>query len=757
MKIVEPVQLLDDVLVDSVVAITPATDVVLGGVTFNPTTKYTAGSAAPGTTQSIAATAGSPGVSTIPAKSNHVHAKSTHSHTYGVSDTGGNIDVLEHPDAMEEASLFRNEPYPIKEEGVRRLYPRAEATVAGLPSNKTVSKFAYNPLTKTVVGMTDAGFVVTTPYGNGAYFPISTHVPSDVIWVPTLGKFIACTSSGTSNNRILTSSSGMGWLTSSTPVDFAAKSICWAPNIGKVVVLGTSYSMSSSDGISWSANAISDIADVTIVGLVWHEVLNILIGVGYDTVNSVVVLLTSSDGASWTKTVTTVLRQPSKVVCGGNYEYRLSLLVDGAYGDCVFYTTDLINWTNTGFPFYTDMYFRDVQWDKQSGEYFVSFLSGFGDNVLYVYEELEYTIDNIDSSSIDGTGIGAVISCPDAGTYLLAHSGAINVGRRTAITAVSYGANPTALSPFATSILGYNHLKYARSWAITNYSWTKIIWANVGQVFHACGTNYTAYSSDGYTWAYVSNTGTWTCLAVLPTTGTVAVLSSGAAKYSMTGGVTWSSGTISTGQTWSSCCYMNGVGLIAVASAGTGSRCVTSFNATSWTNVTIDANAWNGICYSLTRGISVAVASSGTSRVGITSNGTSWSYVTVPARSWASVCWSNSLNIFCAVSSEGYSMVSCDGTTWTEAYNGTGQAMKDVIWVPKLSLFVAVATSGTGNRILVSPDGLSWSTRTSVGDVAWASLAWSEKHSKFVAVAPHTVTMQSIPFVGLTRASGVVI
>ena len=62
-------------------------------------------------------------------------------------------------------------------------------------------------------------------------------------------------------------------------------------------------------------------------------------------------------------------------------------------------------------------------------------------------------------------------------------------------------------------------------------------------------------------------------------------------------------------------------------------------------------------------------------------------------------------------------------------------AWYSVCWSAELSLFVAVAASGTGNRVMTSPDGITWTARTSAADNAWRAVCWSPELSLFVAVA----------------------
>ena len=39
--------------------------------------------------------------------------------------------------------------------------------------------------------------------------------------------------------------------------------------------------------------------------------------------------------------------------------------------------------------------------------------------------------------------------------------------------------------------------------------------------------------------------------------------------------------------------------------------------------------------------------------------------------------------------------------------------------------FVAVATTGTGNRVMTSPDGITWAPRTSAADNGWRGVVWA--------------------------------
>jgi len=58
-----------------------------------------------------------------------------------------------------------------------------------------------------------------------------------------------------------------------------------------------------------------------------------------------------------------------------------------------------------------------------------------------------------------------------------------------------------------------------------------------------------------------------------------------------------------------------------------------------------------------------------------------------------------------------------------------------VCWSAEAGLFVAVANTGTGNRVMTSPDGITWTIRSSAADILWYSVCWSAEAGLFVAVA----------------------
>ena len=99
---------------------------------------------------------------------------------------------------------------------------------------------------------------------------------------------------------------------------------------------------------------------------------------------------------------------------------------------------------------------------------------------------------------------------------------------------------------------------------------------------------------------------------------------------------------------------------------------------------------------------------------------------------WYGVAYGNGVFVAVAASGTGNRvMTSSDGITWT----ARSSAADNVWWEINFGngLFVAVANTGTGNRVMTSPDGITWTARSSVPDNNWRNVAYG--NGVFVAVA----------------------
>ena len=113
--------------------------------------------------------------------------------------------------------------------------------------------------------------------------------------------------------------------------------------------------------------------------------------------------------------------------------------------------------------------------------------------------------------------------------------------------------------------------------------------------------------------------------------------------------------------------------------------------------------------------------------------GVSWTSRSSAADSnWNSVTYGN--GIFVAVANSGAGsrvMTSSDGITWTGRTSATSNSWNGVAYGN--GTFVAIASDGTGNGVMTSPDGITWTSRTSPADNGWFGITYG--NGLFVAVS----------------------
>ena len=111
--------------------------------------------------------------------------------------------------------------------------------------------------------------------------------------------------------------------------------------------------------------------------------------------------------------------------------------------------------------------------------------------------------------------------------------------------------------------------------------------------------------------------------------------------------------------------------------------------------------------------------------------------------SWRCICWSPELSLFCAVASSGTNnrvMTSPNGINWTTRTPASNNDWRSVCWSPELTLFCAVSYTGTLTRVMTSPNGIDWTTRVNSVDNNWISVCWSPELTLFCAVSASGTT-----------------
>jgi hypothetical protein len=119
--------------------------------------------------------------------------------------------------------------------------------------------------------------------------------------------------------------------------------------------------------------------------------------------------------------------------------------------------------------------------------------------------------------------------------------------------------------------------------------------------------------------------------------------------------------------------------------------------------------------------------------VGVLAGGVDWTIRTSAAdNAWLGVAYGNGLFVAVAISGSGNRvMTSPDGVNWTIRDSAADNNWLGVAYGN--GLFVAVANTGTGNRVMTSPDGVNWTIRDSAADNSWRGVAYG--NGLFVAVA----------------------
>ena len=114
-------------------------------------------------------------------------------------------------------------------------------------------------------------------------------------------------------------------------------------------------------------------------------------------------------------------------------------------------------------------------------------------------------------------------------------------------------------------------------------------------------------------------------------------------------------------------------------------------------------------------------------------DGITWTSRTSAAdNGWLSITYGNGLFVAVAATGTGNRvMTSPDGITWTSRTSAADNTWFGITYGD--GLFVAVSYSGTGDRVMTSPDGITWTSRTSAVDNNWRSVTYG--NGLFVAVA----------------------
>jgi hypothetical protein len=605
-----------------------------------------------------------------------------------------------------------------------------------------------------------------------------------VCWSPTLSLFASVSYDGT--NRVMTSPDGINWTMQTSTASSSWYSICWGSTINLFVAVagtGTNRVMTSPDGITWTIRTSID--GNAWNSVCWGEAYGLFLATGYSGSSRV---MTSPDGITWTARASSVESNSWYGVCYSN-ALKMFCAVSYTGSNRVMNITEYTQLTSSAVSALTG---ETNSWKSICySEELSLFVAVSSDGVNRVMTSTDGTNWIARLSAAEGNGWSSVCWSSQLSLFVAVASSGTNrmMSSVDGITWVSYLTSgesnewysvcwsPSLNTFVSVSITGTNRVMTIMEIkdlsiisaigvsSVDGNEWRSVCWSEEESLFlsvASSGSKRIMSSADGvywYPWKSSGETNEWqdvcwgkklTTFASVSSTGTNRLMTSQVVKADRF----TPTGSLSAGETngWQDVCWSEELSMfVAVANSGT-NRAMTSDSGIAWTpkntGTTGELNEWSSVCWSPKRSLYVVVANEGVDKVmninqiiyknsakDLRINGR---VSAVESNYWANVCWSPQLSIFVAVAVTGSNrvMTSVDGITWTARVSaGESNEWRSVCWSPALSLFVAVAGTGTG-RVMTSPDGITWTTRTSTGEGnQWHSVCWSPQLSLFVAVA----------------------
>jgi len=210
----------------------------------------------------------------------------------------------------------------------------------------------------------------------------------DVCWSPELKIFCAIASSGT--NRSMTSKDGITWTASAIAQNNLMTSICWSPELRLFCAVsfdGTNRVQTSPDGVTWTVRTAAEANQWYKV--IWAASLGIFLATSLDGTNRV---MTSSDGITWTARTQSTTAQWYSVA----WSPELQLFAAVALGGSVMTSPDGITWTTrTGAG--TQSWY-DIQWSPGLGRFCAIAVTGTP-RTMYSEDGITWTGGSLTASS----------------------------------------------------------------------------------------------------------------------------------------------------------------------------------------------------------------------------------------------------------------------------------------------------------------------------------------------------------------------
>jgi len=264
-------------------------------------------------------------------------------------------------------------------------------------------------------------------------------------------------------------------------------------------------------------------------------------------------------------------------------------------------------------------------------------------------------------------------------------------------------------------------------------AWYGIVWAPERTRFVAVANgNLVAYSTmGGSSWQTVTVTGAWNAVTYAPQIDRfVAVGGNGRFAFSSTGGESWVTASFGN-EFYYKVVWAPEIQTFMAVAAFNGRYARSTDNGVTWATVE-RLNDWYGVAWAPEIRTFVKVADSGTNpRISYSTNGgISWLDATSPTASLYSVAWCPEQSRFVAVGNAAVLISTTGGKSW---FAGTISGLYyNVIWAPEIQSFVATGLSG--QAAFSTTGGLTWvqQNRPSGSGTAWGC-AWAPQLGRLIA------------------------
>ena len=491
------------------------------------------------------------------------------------------------------------------------------------------------------------------------------------------------------------------WTYVTTPV--VANDICWSRTLSLFVAVGTNTVMTSPDGITWTSRTPA--ANRAWQAVCWSPSLNLFAAVCVSGTGNRV--MTSPDGITWTSRTTPADSAWGAITWQTNANQFVAVAYVGTSSEVVMTSPDGITWT-----------LRTVT--SASGWYGIT--SNTTGSILVA---VAYNGTSTDSVMTSADGITWTDRTSFTGQWrdVCWAAGSINLF-------VAVGSSGFSTTRIMTSPDGINWTLRSNPanmyFSAVKWNGTKLVAVGYNTV---TSKQAIVESPDGITWTEMFGTphnSNITGLAANTTSGRfVGVTSDSNNLVALVSH--YLTDTYATYTNSSLLEYKLGIDKPTLAL----SAAIENF---IWSTSTSPANfSMTDVLWSSVDNLLVAVNSNTTTTTGISTSadGITWTARATPNAKWLATAYNGS-TMYVGVGI-GVAMSSPDAITWTARTPANTYNWVDVAYGN--SLFVAVASSGAGDRVMSSADGTTWTARSLPADAA-TNLWYNIVHDgdKFVAI-----------------------